>query len=62
MTLDLSLEDAAKWSRRAGLPLADDRLEAVSATANHVQSVLSALRTLHLGETPPAPAYAAAEE
>ncbi|NUH40141.1 hypothetical protein HUF15_25850 [Streptomyces samsunensis] len=61
MTVDLSPEYAAKWSRRAGLPLADDRLEAVSATANHVQKVLSVLRPLHLGETPSAPAYAAAE-
>ncbi|MFF3249249.1 hypothetical protein ACFYWY_37295 [Streptomyces sp. NPDC002870] len=62
MTLDLSPEDVAKWSQRAGLPLADDRLGAVSATANHVQNVLGALRELHLGETPPAPAYVAAEE
>lgn len=37
----------------------DDRLAAVTATANHIHSVLGVLRELDLGQTPPAPLYQA---
>ncbi|WP_113701276.1 hypothetical protein [Nonomuraea lactucae] len=54
---DLSPEEAARWAHRAGLPLGEDRLAVVAATANHIQAVLSTLRELEFGDTPPAPTF-----
>ncbi|MFI2237904.1 hypothetical protein [Streptomyces chrestomyceticus] len=56
----LTPEDIAHLARRAGLPLPEDRLAGVAATVNTIDSVLSALRTLPLGDTPPAPVFTAA--
>ncbi|QEV16319.1 hypothetical protein [Streptomyces alboniger] len=47
---DLLPHEAARWALRAGLPLDADRLELVTATANHIQSVIGVLRDLDLGE------------
>ncbi|KIF02024.1 amidase [Streptomyces sp. RSD-27] len=58
----LTPSEAARWADRAGLPLPADRLAAVAATANHIQSVVSVLRELDFGDTPPAAAYRAEEE
>ncbi|WP_394436698.1 hypothetical protein [Streptomyces sp. SGAir0957] len=52
----------ALWAARAGLPLPADRHAAVAATALHIHSVVTVLRELDFGDTPPAPAYRAAEE
>ncbi len=46
---------------RAGLPLADARHAGVAAIADHIHSVVSTLRELDFGDTPPAAAYRAAE-
>lgn len=54
--------EAARWADRAGLPLPADRLAAVAATADHIQSVVSVLRELDFADTPPAIAYRAEEE
>ncbi|MCK7624321.1 hypothetical protein MUU72_14620 [Streptomyces sp. RS10V-4] len=59
---DLAPVEAARWAQRAGLPLPGDRHAIVAATANHIHSVVSVLRELDFGDTPPAPAYRAEEE
>ncbi|MGV2922308.1 hypothetical protein [Streptomyces alfalfae] len=56
---DLTPPEAARLAARAGLPLADARTVGVAATANHIHSVVSALRDLDFGDTPPAAAYRA---
>ncbi|WP_030246279.1 hypothetical protein [Streptomyces sp. NRRL S-350] len=59
---DLTPPEAARWAARAGLRLPGDRHTAVAATANHIHSVVSVLRELDLGDTPPAGAYHAGQE
>ncbi|QDQ15270.1 hypothetical protein [Streptomyces spectabilis] len=56
--LDLDPRDAARWARRAGLPLGDERLDAVAATAAHIHAVVATLRELDLTGVAPAPAGA----
>ncbi|MEI5100742.1 hypothetical protein RB200_22230 [Streptomyces sp. PmtG] len=56
---ELDPREAARQALRAGLPLAGDRLDAVTATARHIQSVVAVLRELDL--TGVAPATAGAE-
>ncbi|MFD9206725.1 hypothetical protein ACFVZM_10640 [Streptomyces sioyaensis] len=56
---ELTPQEGARCALRAGLPLADDRLALVTATANHIQSVLGVLRELDFRQTPPAPVYQA---
>lgn len=51
---DLAPREAAQWARRAGLPLAPDRVDLVTATANHIQAVVATLRELDFGDVPPA--------
>jgi hypothetical protein len=59
---ELTPQEAARWAARAGLPLEDARHTEVAATANHIHSVVSVLRELDFGDTPPASAYRAGEE
>ncbi|MEU5637842.1 hypothetical protein ACH47C_41580 [Streptomyces rishiriensis] len=59
---ELTPPEAARWTARAGLPLPDDRHAAVAATAGHIHSVVSVLRELDFGDTPPAGAYRAGKE
>ncbi|NSC22844.1 hypothetical protein FM076_17370 [Streptomyces albus subsp. chlorinus] len=54
---ELTPQEAARWAARAGLPLEDDRHPPVAATAQYIHSVVSVLRELDFGDTPPAPAY-----
>ncbi|MCK1798661.1 hypothetical protein MTQ01_22070 [Streptomyces sp. XM4193] len=61
MTSELTPQEAARGALRAGLPLESGRTEAVAMTANHIHSVISTLRELDLGETPPAFAFRAGE-
>ncbi|MFD3722275.1 hypothetical protein [Streptomyces sp. NPDC058674] len=61
-SVELTPPEAARWAARAGLPLPDDRHAAVAATANHIHSVVSVLRDLDFGDTPPAGAYRAGKE
>ncbi|MFD9904265.1 hypothetical protein [Streptomyces sp. NPDC059063] len=56
----LAPHEVARWALRAGLPLEGDRLDGVTATAQHIHAVVSTLRELDFGEVPPAFAYAAA--
>ncbi|MFF0808092.1 hypothetical protein [Streptomyces albogriseolus] len=58
---ELTPSEAARWAARAGLPLPDDRHVAVTVTANHIHSVVAALRELDFGDTPPAGAFRAQE-
>ncbi|MET9499419.1 hypothetical protein [Streptomyces sp. NPDC006552] len=58
----LSPAQAALWAARAALPLPADRHAVVAATANHIHRVVSVLRELDFGDTPPAAAYRAAEQ
>ncbi|MFF8778886.1 hypothetical protein ACF07W_16635 [Streptomyces sp. NPDC015140] len=58
----LTPSEVYRWAARAGLPLPADRLDAVAATADHIHSVVAALREIDFGDTPPAPAYRAGEE
>lgn len=51
---DLLPREAARGALRAGLPLADERLDLVAATANHIQNVVGVLRGLDFEETAPA--------
>ncbi|MGW4091556.1 hypothetical protein [Nocardia sp. NPDC004750] len=53
---------AAHWAARAGLPLTADRHTVVAATADHIHSVITVLRELDFGDTPPALAYRAQED
>ncbi|MFG2534641.1 hypothetical protein OG810_24990 [Streptomyces sp. NBC_01693] len=62
MTSELSPQEAARGALRAGLPLGGDRHEPVAATANHIHSVISTLRELDFGDTPPAASFRAGEE
>ncbi|MFE9633531.1 hypothetical protein [Streptomyces sp. NPDC006463] len=59
---DLTPPEAARWAARSGLPLANERHAGVAATADHIHSVVSVLRELHFGDTPPAAAYRAGGE
>ncbi|MFF7312181.1 hypothetical protein [Streptomyces sp. NPDC008137] len=59
---ELTPPEAARWAHRAGLALPADRHAAVAATADHIHSVVAVLRELDFGDTPPAPAYRAAQE
>ncbi|MFG2590564.1 hypothetical protein [Streptomyces sp. NPDC048438] len=61
MTSELTPQEAARGALRAGLPLGGDRHEAVAATANHIHSVISRLRELDFGDTPPAASFRAGE-
>ncbi|MGW2642657.1 hypothetical protein [Streptomyces sp. NPDC001348] len=60
--VELTPPEAACWAARAGLPLPAARHAAVAATAHHIHSVVSVLRELDFGDTPPAPAYRAGQE
>ncbi|MBO8184591.1 hypothetical protein [Streptomyces spirodelae] len=55
----LTPPEAARWAARTGLPLPADRHAEVAATADHIHSVVSVLRELDFGDTPPAAAYRA---
>ncbi|MFD9101260.1 hypothetical protein [Streptomyces virginiae] len=59
---DLTPAEAARWAARSGLPLAPERHAGVAATAEHIHSVVSVLRELDFGDTPPSTAYRAGEE
>ncbi|MFG2287671.1 hypothetical protein ACGFOU_16630 [Streptomyces sp. NPDC048595] len=59
---ELTPPEAARWAARAGLPLEDDRHAEVAATAQHIHTVVSVLRELDFGDTPPAFGYRAAKE
>ncbi|MBO8198901.1 hypothetical protein JW613_11365 [Streptomyces smyrnaeus] len=59
---ELTPPEAARWAARTGLPLPADRHAEVAATADHIHSVVSVLRELDFGDTPPAADYRAAEE
>ncbi|MFK8848164.1 hypothetical protein [Streptomyces sp. Ac-502] len=56
----LTPDDIAHLARRAGLPLPEERLAGVAATVNVIDTVLSTLRALPLGDTPPASVFTAA--
>lgn len=62
MTSELTPQEAARGALRAGLPLEGGRLDGVAMTANHIHSVISALRELDFGETPPASSFRAGQE
>ncbi|MCX3292238.1 hypothetical protein OR263_36990 [Streptomyces sp. NEAU-H22] len=62
MTSELTPQEAARGALRAGLPLEDGRLDGVAMTANHIHSVISSLRELDFGETPPASSFRAGQE
>ncbi|MEV6792218.1 hypothetical protein AB0M87_09510 [Streptomyces sp. NPDC051320] len=62
MTSELTPQEAARWALRAGLPLGDGRHEEVALTANYIHSVISTLRDLDFGDTPPASSYRAGQE
>ncbi|MFD6281481.1 hypothetical protein ACFWFI_38840 [Streptomyces sp. NPDC060209] len=62
MTSDFTPQEAARGALRAGLPLEGDRHEGVAATANHIHSVITTLRELDFGDTPPAASYRAGRE
>ncbi|MCO5972638.1 hypothetical protein [Actinoallomurus soli] len=59
---ELTPPEAARWAARAGLPLAGDRHGQVAVIADHIHSVVSVLRELDFGDTPPAIAYRMGEE
>ncbi|MBB5119373.1 amidase [Streptomyces eurocidicus] len=59
---DLTPSEAARWAARSGLPLAEDRHTEVATTAGHIHSVVSLLRELDFGDTPPSAAYRAGGE
>ena len=59
---ELAPSEAARLAARAGLPLNDARHTYVAVTANHIHSVVSVLRELDFGDTPPASTYRAEEE
>lgn len=50
----LTPPEAARWAARAGLRLDDARHAEVAATAEYIHSVVSVLRELDYGDTPPA--------
>ncbi|WP_406419097.1 hypothetical protein [Streptomyces sp. NBC_01614] len=51
---ELTPPEAARWAARAGLSLDEARHAGVAATARHIHSVVSVLRELDFGDTPPA--------
>ncbi|MFC8094205.1 hypothetical protein [Streptomyces sp. NPDC057301] len=53
---ELTPPEAARWAARAGLSLDEARHAGVAATAQHIHSVVSVLRELDFGDTPPASA------
>lgn len=59
---DLTPPEAARWAARSGLSLPPDRHAEVAATAEHIHSVVSVLRELDFGDTPPSAAYRAGGE
>ncbi|MFD7102446.1 hypothetical protein ACWIG3_10395 [Streptomyces celluloflavus] len=59
-TTDLSPQEVARRALRAGIPLEAERLDLVTATANHIRRVIGTLRALDLDETAPAAVYDAA--
>ncbi|MBP2401431.1 hypothetical protein SNS2_4576 [Streptomyces netropsis] len=59
---DLTPPEAARWAARSGLSLPQDRHAEVAATAEHIRSVVSVLRELDFGDTPPSAAYRAGGE
>ncbi|MEH6372839.1 hypothetical protein V7793_00520 [Streptomyces sp. KLMMK] len=59
---DLTPPEAARWAARSGLPLVRERHAGVAATADHIHSVVSVLRELDFGDTPPSAAYRAGWE
>ncbi|GGP63165.1 hypothetical protein [Saccharothrix coeruleofusca] len=59
---ELTPPEVARWATRAGLPLPHDRLATVADVANHVHSVVSVLRELDFGDTPPSAVYRAEED
>jgi hypothetical protein len=59
---ELTPPEAARWAARAGLPLPHDRHAAVAATADHIHTVVSVLRELDFGDTPPASTYRVGQE
>ncbi|MFE6687642.1 hypothetical protein ACFVFQ_14300 [Streptomyces sp. NPDC057743] len=61
-TAALTPPEVARWAARSGLPLPDDRHEAVAAVAAHIDSVVSTLRELDFADVPPAASYRAGEE
>ncbi|MET8627892.1 hypothetical protein ABZW30_29830 [Kitasatospora sp. NPDC004669] len=60
--VELTPPEAVRWAARAGLALPADRHAAVAATADHIHAVVSILRELDFGDTPPAIAYRAEGE
>ncbi|WP_406629906.1 hypothetical protein [Amycolatopsis sp. WGS_07] len=54
---ELAPDEAARLAARAGLPLAAARHTSVAAVANHIHSVVTVLRDLDFGDTPPASFY-----
>ncbi|GAB3451573.1 hypothetical protein GCM10027570_28560 [Streptomonospora sediminis] len=56
---ELTPAEAARLAARAGLPLDEARHAGAAATADHTHSVVSVLRELDFGDTPPAFAYSA---
>ncbi|GHE38084.1 hypothetical protein GCM10018785_04620 [Streptomyces longispororuber] len=57
-SLEFGPRDAARWAARAGLPLPDERLDLVAATARHIHAVVATLRELDLTGVEPTPAGA----
>ncbi|MGW0535351.1 hypothetical protein [Streptomyces sp. NPDC003032] len=49
-TTDLLPHEVARWAQRAGLTVEAERLDLVTATANHIRSVIGVLRDLDPGE------------
>ncbi|MFD2474243.1 hypothetical protein [Amycolatopsis silviterrae] len=54
---ELAPDEAARLAARAGLPLEAARHIGVAAVANHIHSVVTVLRDLDFGDTPPASTY-----
>lgn len=54
---ELTPQEVARWAARAGQPLEETRHAQVAATVQHIHSVVSVLRELDFGDTPPAAAY-----
>ncbi|WP_327265573.1 hypothetical protein OG444_33145 [Streptomyces sp. NBC_01232] len=54
--------EAVRRTERSGPTPSHDRRAEVEATAGHIHSVVSLLRELDFGETPPAAAYRAGGE
>ncbi|MFE5807107.1 hypothetical protein [Streptomyces sp. NPDC056491] len=59
---DLTPPEAVRRTERSGPPPSHDRRAEVGAAAGHIHSVVSLLRELDFGETPPAAAYRAGGE